>query len=220
MHICLLLIVLGLDLDQKYNIFVSVMETGQNQKLGVYKMSKNDFTIKHAPPTVQSEKTFNYLMHSQKLGTITDSPWQRCSGGSLADARKKVGDDLVEDPGMPEMIYLPSEVQAAELRAEMMDQKHEDLVVTLVTKVRYSNPVGIIRVESLRYSQLAGRIAEMKQIAKKEGFALFVVTAYSEETGQEFCWNDMELDIKPRLPGYGKETDRKRTAYRNSSSGV
>ena len=159
-------------------------------------------------------------MHSQKLGTITDSPWQRASGSSLTDARKKVGDDLVQDPGMPEMIYLPSEVQAAELRAEMMDKKYEDLIVTLVTKVRFSNPVGIIRVESLRYSQLTGRIADMKHIAKKEGFALFVVTAYSEETGEEFYWNNMELETKPRMPGYGKETDRKRTAYRNSASGV
>ena len=181
---------------------------------------KSKYTINHAPPTRQSEKTFNYLMYSQKLGTITDSPFQRCSGGSLADARKKVGDDLVEDPGMPEMVYLPSEVQAAELRAEMMDQKHEDLVVTLVTKVRFSNLVGVIRVESIRYSQLAGRIADMKHIAKKHGIALFVVTAYSEETGQECWWNDMELENKPHLPGYGKETDRKRTAYRNPASGV
>lgn len=115
---------------------------------------------------------------------------------------------------------MPSHVESAELMAEMMDKKYEDLVVTLVTKARFSNPVGIIRVESLRYSQLIGRIADMKHIAKKEGFALFVVTAYSEETGQEFWWNDMELETKPRMPGYGKETDRKRTAYRNSASGV
>ena len=214
---------LCLNRGQKYNTYVNVGATNTNQKLEVYRMSNNpksEFTIKHAPPTQQSEKTFNYLMYSQKMAEITDSPFQRCSGGSLADARKKVGDDLVEDPGMPEMIFLPFEVQVAELRAEMMDKKYEDLVVTLVTKVRYSNPVGIIRVESLRYSQLTGRIADMKQIAKKEGFALFVITVYSEETGQEFWWNDMELETKPRMPEYGKETDRKRTAYRNPASGV
>ncbi|MCK5225113.1 MAG: hypothetical protein KAQ89_00190 [Planctomycetes bacterium] len=181
---------------------------------------KSEFTIKHAPPTRQSEKTFNYLMYSQKLGTITDSPWQRCSGSSLADARKKVGDDLVEDPGMPKMIYLPSEVQAAELRAEMMDKKYEDIVVTLIVKSRFADPAGIIRIESLPYSQLAGRITTLKRIAEKNNGHVFVVSVYSEETKQEFWWNDMELDIKPRLPGYGKDTDRKRTAYRNSASGV
>lgn len=175
---------------------------------------------KETPYEPFSGMSGHYLTYTQKLREITGSPWQHNSGGTLADIRKKVGRDLVDYPGMPVLVLLPSEVDAAQQRAEMMDQKHEDLVVTLVTKVRYSNPIGIIRVESLRYSQLAGRIADMKQIAKEEGFALFVITAYSEETGQEFCWNDMELETKPRMPGYGKETDSKRTAYRNSASGV
>ena len=178
---------------------------------------KSEFTIKHAPPTRQSEKTFNYLMHSQKLGTITDSPWQRASGSSLADARKKVGDDLVQDPGMPEMVYLPSEVQAAELRAEMMDKKYEDIVVTMVYKAIYTSSKGGIYVESLRHSQVIGRIHELRD--KCTG-SIKIMMVYSEETHQLFGWNDLPIDETPRLPGYGKETDRKRTAYRNSASGV
>ena len=183
---------------------------------------KSDFTIKHAPPTKQSEKTFNYLMYSQKLGTITDSPFQRCSGGSLADARKKVSDDLVHDPGMPEMVFLPSEVQAAELRAEMMDEKYEDLVVTLVAKIVYNSgsSKGALRVESLRYSQVVGRVHELQEIAKKSDCVVKILIIYSEETGQVFGLIDMPVDETPRLPGYGKETDRKRTAYRNPASGV
>ena len=129
-------------------------------------------------------------------------------------------DDLVDDPGKTTMVLLPSEVQAAEIRAEMMDEKHEDLVVTLVLKVRYSNPAGTIRVESVRYSQLAGRIAELKQLAENEHGHVFVESAHSEETSQEFWWNDLELDTKPRIPKYGQEYDRKRTAYRTPASGV
>ena len=179
--------------------------------------SKNDFTIKHAPPTVQSEKTFNYLMHSQKLGTITDSPFQRCSGGSLADARKKVGDDLVQDPGMPEMVFLPSEVQAAELRAEMMDEKYEDIVVTLVYKAIYTSSKGGIYVESLRHSQVIGRIHELREQCTG---SIKIMMVYSEETHQLFGWNDLPISETPRMPEYGKETDSKRTTYRNSASGV
>jgi hypothetical protein len=177
----------------------------------------NKFTIKHATPTVQSEKTFNYLMHSQKLGTITDSPFQRCSGGSLADARKKVGDDLVHDPGMPEMIFLPSEVQAAELRAEMMNNKYEDIVVTLVYKAIYTDSKGGIYVESLRHSQVLGRIHELQEQCTG---SIKIMMLFSEETHQLFCWNDMPVDENPRLPKYNQEYERKRTAYRNTSSGV
>ena len=184
------------------------------------KNPKSDFTIKHAPPTAQSEKTFNYLMHSQKLGTITDSPWQRASGSSLADARKKVGDDLVEDPGMPEMVYLPSEVQAAELRAEMMDKKYEDIVVTMVYKAIYTSSKGGIYVESLRHSQVIGRVHELQEQAKKSDCVVKIMMVYSEETGQLFGWNDLPINEKPRLPKYGQEYERKRTAYRNSASGV
>ena len=181
---------------------------------------KNDFTIKHATPTVQSEKTFNYLMYSQKLGTITDSPWQRASGSSLADARKKVGDDLVQDPGMPEMVYLPSEVQAAELRAEMMDKKYEDIVVTMVYKAIYTSSKGGIYVESLRHSQVVGRVHELQEIAKKSDCVVKILIIYSEETGQVFGLIDLPVDEAPRLPKYDQEYERKRTAYRNTASGV
>ena len=181
------------------------------------KSPKNDFTIKHAPPTKQSEKTFNYLMHSQKLATITDSPWQRASGGSLADARKKVGDDLVEDPGMPDMVYLPSEVLAAELRAEMMDKKYEDIVVTLVYKAIYTSSKGGIYVESLRHSQVIGRIHELREQCTG---SIKIMMVYSEETHQLFGWNDIPIDETPMLPKYDQEYERKRTAYRNPASGV
>jgi len=178
---------------------------------------KSTFTIKHAQPTVQSEKTFNYLMYSQKLGTITDSPWQRASGSSLSDARKKVGDDLVHDPGMPEMVLLPSEVQAGELRAEMMDQKHEDLVVTLVYKAIYSSNEGGIYVESLRHSQVIGRVHELR--AQCTG-SIKIMMVYSEETHQLFGWNDIPISEEPRMPKYDQEYERKRTAYRHPASGI
>jgi len=181
------------------------------------KHSKSNFTIKHAPPTKQSEKTFNYLMYSQKLGDITDSPWQRASGSSLADARKKVGDDLVHDPGMPEMVLLPSEVQAGELRAEMMDEKYEGLVVTLVYKAIYTSSKGGIYVESLRHSQVIDRIHELR--GQCTG-SIKIMMVYSEETHQLFGWNDLPITEEPRMPKYDQEYERKRTAYRTPISGV
>lgn len=181
---------------------------------------KNKFTIKHTVPTYQSDKTFDYLTHTQKLEEIIRTPWQRCSASSLAGVRKKVGYDLVDDPGMPEMVFTKSEVVAAELRAELMKEKYEDLVVTLVVKVQHSNPAGTIRVETLRYSQLNNRIADMKQLAEKNNGHVFVVSAYSEETNQEFWWNDIELKTKPRLPKYDQKYERKRTAYRTPADGV
>lgn len=208
-----------------FNIYAYVIHVAKNYNQGVLRMNNNlnnNITIKHAPPTVQSEKTFNYLMYSQKMAEITDSPWQRASGSSLADARKKVGDDLVQDPGMPEMIYLPSEVQAAELRAEMMDEKYEDIVVTLVAKIVYNSgsSKGALRVESLRHSQVVGRIHELQEIAKKSDCVVKILIIYSEETGQVFGLIDLPVDEKPRLPKYGQEYERKRTAYRNPASGV
>lgn len=182
---------------------------------------KSKHTITRAPLTKQSEKNFAYLAMTPGLQEITGTTLSRHHGSSLADVKKQlVYDDLVDDPGKTTMVLLPSEVEAAEIRAEMMDEKYEDLVVTLVLKVRYSNPVGTIRVESVRYSQLAGRIADIKETAKENNGILFVVSAYSEETSQEFWWNDLELKTKPRMPAYGQEYDRKRTAYRNSASGV
>lgn len=193
---------LDLNLDQKYNIFVNVMETDHDQKSEVYKMGK-------------------YHAYIPGLRPINSSDWMGCSGFSLADAKKSLHyDDLVEDKGPTELIFLPSEMDAARLRAEMMDEKYEDLVVTLVAKITYNKgqAKGTLRVESLRHSQVVGRVHELKEQVIDGTVKIMMV--YSEETHQLFCWNDLMIDEMPRMPGYGKETDRKRTAYRNSSSGV
>ncbi len=162
---------------------------------------------------------FDFLLYSERRESVTGSPWQ-ISTGSIVNARKGVREDLVDDPGMPEYVFTKSAVVSAELQAELMNEKYEDVVVTLVVKVRFSSPTSIIRVESLRHSQLAGRITEMKQIAKEKDGHMFVVTAYSEATKQEFWWNDMKLNVNPKLPGYEKTYDRKRKYYRTSESGV
>ena len=183
---------------------------------------KSDFTIKHAKPTHQSDKTFDYLTHTQVLEAIIGSPWDRNSGFSLADVRKNVGDDLVDDPGMPEMVFLKSDVVAAELRAEMMEEKIEDIVVTLVCNVTFPgtncSPNGTLRVESVPHSQLSGRIEELKHPIHTSTVKVWI--AYSEETKQVFWLNDLEIDEPPRLPGYGKEYDMKRVGYRTPSDGV
>lgn len=172
---------------------------------------------KESPYEPFSGKSGHYLTYTQKLREIIGSPWQHNSGGTLANIRKKVGQDLVDYPGMPEMVYLPSEVQAAELRAEMMDQKYEDIVVTLVYKAIYTSSKGGIYVESLRHSQVIGRIHELREQCTG---SIKIMMVYSEETHQLFGWNDMPVDEKPRLPKYDQEYGRKRTAYRNASSGV
>ena len=181
---------------------------------------KNQWTRTLAPiPRFSSENRY-YLTYTPAREAITGTPWDQSSGFSLADVRKKLGQDLIEHPGMPSFVLAPSEYEAAQLRAELMDKKTEDVVVTLVLKSRFSSPVGTIRVESLLYTQLSDRISELKDLAKKGGGIVFVITAYSEETKQEFWWNDMELETEPRLPGYDQEYDRKRKAFRNSASGV
>lgn len=162
-----------------------------------------------------------YHAYIPGLRSINSSDWMRCSGLSLADAKKRLHyDDLVEDKGPTELIFLPSEMEAARQRAEMMEEKYEDLVVTLVAKITYNSgqPKGTLRVESLRYSQIIGRVHELKEQVVDGTVKIMVV--YSEETNQLFGWNDMPVDEAPRMPKYGEETDRKRTAYRNTSSGV
>lgn len=183
-------------------------------------ISNKDWTYTPAPLPRLDSKNRYFLTYTQALEPITGSPWDQNSGSSLVDVRKKVGDDLVEHPGMPEMIFLPSEYEAAQLRAEHMAEKYEDIIVTLVVKSRFSSQIGTIRVESLPFSQLAGRVSDLKDLAKKWSGHLFVITAYSEETKQEFWWNDMELETKPRLPQYGQEYDRKRKAFRTPVDGV
>lgn len=184
------------------NIGVSVSEVHQQYNLEVGGMSK-------------------YHAYIPGLRSINGSDWMSRSGLSLADAKKSLHyDDLVDDKGPTELIFLPSEMEAAGLRSEMMKEKYEDLVVTLVAKITYNSgqSKGTLRVESLRYSQMVGRVQELKEQVVDGTVKIMMV--YSEETHQLFCWNDMLIDEKPRLPGYGKETDRKRTAYRNSASGV
>ena len=183
---------------------------------------KNQWTRTPTPtPRFCSENRY-FLTFTQAREATTGSPWEQFSGFSLADVRKKLvlGKDLVEHPGMPEMVFTPSEYEAAQLRAEHMAEKTEDVVVTLVLKSRFSSPVGTIRVESLPFSQLSDRIAELKVLAQKGGGIVFVISAYSEETKQEFWWNDMELDTVPRLSGYDQEYDRKRKGFRKADSGV
>jgi len=158
---------------------------------------------------------FDYATYTQALTDITGSPWNCNTASSLADVRKKVGQDLVDQPGMPEMIFTKQEVVAAELRAEMMKEKIEDIVVTLVCNVTYtgpnSNPGGTLHIESLRQSQVIGRVHELRELC--EG-TVKVLMVYSEVTKQLFGWNDMPIDTKPRLPGYGQEYERKRKGYK------
>lgn len=162
-----------------------------------------------------------YHAYIPRLRSINNSDWMIRSGFSLADAKKRLHyDDLVDDKGPTELIFLPSEMEAAGLRAEMMDKKYEDLVVTLVAKITYKSgqSKGTLRVESLRHSQIIGRIQELKEQVVDGTVKIMMI--YSEETNQLFGWNDMPIDEKPRLPKYDQEYERKRTAYRNTISGV
>lgn len=162
-----------------------------------------------------------YQAYIPGLRSINGSDWMRCSGFSLADAKKSLHyDDLVDDKGPTELIFLPSEMEAAGLRSEMMKDIYEDLVVTLVAKITYNSgqSKGTLRIESLRHSQMVGRVQELKDQVVDGTVKIMMV--YSEETGQMFCWNDMFVDEKPRLPKYDQEYERKRTVYRNSASGV
>jgi len=164
-------------------------------------------------------KTGQTLTYTQKLREIIGTPWDM-SSGSIVDIRKKVGHDLVDDPGMPDMVFAPSQYEAAQIQAELMEGKVEDLVVTLVVKSRFTDSAGTIRVESIRYSMLAGRIAELKHHAGNNKGHVFVISAYCEQTKQEFWWNNMELDNKPRMPGYDLKYDKKRKGYRTPADAV
>jgi len=188
--------------------------------MGKQDKPKKTGTYTPAPlPHFSSENRY-FLTYTQALESITGTPWEQCSGSTLADVRKKVGQDLVEDPGMPEMVFLPSEYDAAQLRAEMMEEKYEDLVVTLVAKITYNKgrARGTMRVESLRHSQVVGRIQELKE--QVIGGTVKVLLVYSEETGQLFGGDGLPIDEKPRLPKYGQKYDSKRSAYRNTSDKV
>ena len=160
-------------------------------------------------------KYYRYMTYTEKLWDITGTPWQQCSGSSLVDVRKRVGHDLVENPGMPEMVFLPSEIQAAETRAEIMDQKRTDLLVTLVARTTYKgenfNPGGSLWIESVAYSQLKGHIATRKEQCNGE-FKVLIV--YSEETHELIMWNDLDVGGIPRSPNYDEK--RRKTGNRIS----
>jgi len=181
---------------------------------------KKTGTYTPAPlPHFSSDNRY-FLTYTQALESITGTPWEQCSGSTLADVRKKVGQDLVEDPGVPEMVFLPSEYEAAQLRAEMMEEKYEDLVVTLVAKITYNKGRvrGTMRVESLRHSQVVGRIQELKE--QVIDGTVKIIAVYSEEAGQLFGGDGLPIDEAPRMPKYGQKYDSKRTAIRNPTSGV
>lgn len=149
---------------------------------------------------------YRYMTYTEKLREITGSPWQACSGSSLVDVRNKVGIDLVENPGMPQWVFLPSEIQAAEMRAEQMNLELEDLIVTLVAQVIYTGahyiPGGSLWIEAVAYSQLKGRIAELKEECTGE---LRVLMVYLEETHELIMLNDLDVGGIPRLPMYDKK---------------
>jgi len=65
---------------------------------------------------------------------------------------------------------------------------------------------------------LARRIAELKQLAGNNNGHVFVISAYCEQTKQEFWWNNMELE--PRMPGYDLKHEKKRKGYRTPADGV
>jgi len=168
---------------------------------------------KPAPQPYFTDETFAFLLHTQAQTEITGTPWNPCHGSSLADVKKQmIYDDLVEHPGPPEMIYLPSEVRAAELRATHMEGRLEDIVVTLVCEISYNAGGKSLRVESVPHSQLHGRIQELHDTVVDGKVRVWI--AYSEETSQVFVLNGREIDEEPRLPGYGTEVIRKRKGYK------
>lgn len=179
-------------------------------------------THKENPMPVFGNDGGHYLTYTQKLKEITGTPWDQVNGSSLVDVRKKVGEDLVDYPGMPGMVLLPSEYVAAQLRAKLMKDRTEDIVVTLVYQAIYrgvnSKPSGSLRVESILYSQMDDRITKLKRDVV-DG-TVKVIMAYSEETHQQFIWNDMKTVVQPRMSKYDQKYDRKRKSYRNTTDGV
>ena len=156
-----------------------------------------------------------YHTYSEALRKITSSAWEKLEAFDLAGLRKKIGDNLVEKPGMPDKIFLPSEMQAAEMRAKIMNKKLPDLVVTLVCQIKYDDSKkGIIHVESVLFTELEIAVECIRERIKNG--AVDVLFIYCEESSQLFYDYGAEwpLDEQPRLPAYGQKYDRKRKAYR------
>lgn len=156
-----------------------------------------------------------YITYNEQLTDITGSPWDGSSAASLSGVRKGVAMDLVEGPGMPSMVFTQNEIDAAELRADMMNHKIEDVVVTLVLDVTIP-PVGTyhggksIMIETVRHSYMNNRLGELRKNGE-----ISVVQAYSEETKQIFIKDDVVLSDEPKLPGYGDKKKRVRKGYRD-----
>ena len=138
--------------------------------------------------------TINPSLQSAHNSSIIGSAWETIEASDLKGVKKKVGDNLVDKSKMPTHIFLPSECNGADMRAELMKGKISDLVVTLV--VWFPNT---IRVESVYHSKLADRISEMKVLTTGQAV---VQLAYSEETSQVFWKDDIRLNVEPRLPNY------------------
>jgi len=139
--------------------------------------------------------TLNPSLQSAHNSSILGPLWERIEGFDLADTRKGVGDNLVNKPKMPTHIFLPAEMTAADMRAEIMRGKIVDLVVTIVVKLP-----NTIRVEACYYSKMDARISELKVLSTGQAVVLL---AYAEETSQIFYYSDVELDVEPRFPNYG-----------------
>jgi len=135
-----------------------------------------------------------FNMYNPTLRDITGEDFERIEGYDLSDARRGVGDNLVDKPGMPTHVFLPSEMAAGDMRSELMKGKLADLVVTLVIKLP-----NTIRVESAYLSGLSDRINELKRLSTGQAI---ITLAYSEETGQIFCKDDVDTGVTPRLPNY------------------
>ena len=139
--------------------------------------------------------TLNPSLLSAHNSSILGSAWETIEASDLKGVKKKVGDNLVDKSKMPTHIFLPSEYNAADMRAELMKGKISDLVVTVVIKLP-----NTIRVESVYYSDLDERISELKVLSTGQAVVQLV---YSEETSQIFWKDDIKTGIKPRMPDYG-----------------
>ena len=138
--------------------------------------------------------TINPSLQSAHNSSIIGSAWENIEASDLKGVKKKVGDNLVDKSKMPTHIFLPSEYDAADMRAELMKGKISDLVVTIVVKLP-----NTIRVESCYYSKMDARISELKVLSTGQAV---VQLAFCEETGQIFYDHDVKTGIKPRMPDY------------------
>ena len=150
-----------------------------------------------------------YHSYNPDLAKIIGTPWDRTEAIDLTGVRKKVGEDLVEWPGLPDRIFTEAECKAAGMRAVLMDIKKSDIVVMLIVKTVYKGDGfdhnGSLWIEPVLYSQMESRIDEMRRSVING--TMKVILAYSEN-GQMFYWNDLRTVETARLPDYGKKMKR------------